>query len=238
MDIELTHKPSYTHVVVDLEANESILAEPGAMVSHSETIGIDTTTSRDGLLSSAKSMLGGESLFANEFTAEGGPGRITLAPPAPGDVNHYQLTGETLYAVDGAYLASDPAIDIDSEFGGIKSLLAGASITPLALKGTGDVLIEAFGGIETKELAAGETYTVDNEHVVAWDGSVSFDARRVGGLKSTLLSGEGLVMDFTGPGTVWYQTRGLDSFIAAIAESLPGSSNNDGGDAPDMTDFL
>ncbi|MFC7019177.1 MULTISPECIES: TIGR00266 family protein [Haloarcula] len=238
MDIELTHKPAYTHVVLDMEEGESVLAEPGAMVSHSASISIETTTSRDGILSSAKSLLGGESLLANEFTARGGPGRLTLAPPAPGDVSHHELTDETLYAVDGAFLAADPAIDIDSEFGGIKSVLAGASITPLALKGTGDVFIEAFGGLESVELEAGETYTVDNEHVVAWESSVDFDARRVGGLKSTLLSGEGLVMDFTGPGTVWYQTRGLDSFIAAIAESLPGNRDNDGGGAPDMTDFL
>lgn len=238
MDVELTHEPAYTHVVIDLEDGESILAEPGAMVSHSETISIDTTTSRDGILSSAKSLLGGESMLANEFEATGGPGRLTLAPPAPGDVNLHELDDETLYAIDGAFLAADTSIDIDSEFGGLKSMLAGASIMPLALKGTGSVFIEAFGGLESVELSPGETYTVDNEHVVAWDDSVDFDARRVGGLKSTLLSGEGLVMDFTGPGTVWYQTRGLDSFIAAIAESLPGNRDNDGGGAPDMTDFL
>ncbi|KAA9396934.1 TIGR00266 family protein [Haloarcula sp. CBA1130] len=237
MDIELTHKPSYTHVRADLDSGESILAEPGAMVSHSPTIEIETTTSRDGLLSSAKSMLGGESLLANEFTAQGGSGTVTLAPPTPGDVHHHELTGETLYAVDGAFLASDPDIDIDSEFGGVKSLLAGASITPLALKGTGNVLIEAFGGLETVELDAGESYTIDNDHVVAWEESVKFDAHRVGGLKSTLLSGEGLVMDFTGPGTVWYQTRGLDSFTSAIADALPGTGDNDG-DASGLDDFI
>jgi len=237
MDIELTHKPSYTHVVVDLADGETILAEPGAMVSHSPTITINTTTSRDGLLSSAKSMFGGESLIANEFTASGGAGTVTLSPPTPGDVHHHVLEAETLYAVDGAYLASDPAIDIDSEFGGLKSVLAGASITPLALKGSGNVLIEAFGGLESKRLEAGESYTVDNSHVVAWEGSVDFDARRVGGLKSTLLSGEGLVMEFTGPGTIWYQTRGLDSFTAAIAQRL-GQANNGNNDKSNITDLF
>lgn len=237
MEIDLTHKPSYTHVVVDLEDGEAILAEPGAMVSHSPEVQINTTTSRDGLLSSAKSMLGGESLIANEFRAEGGPGTVTLAPPTPGDVHHHVLEDETLYAVDGAYLASDPGIDIDSEFGGLKSVLAGASVTPLALKGSGNVLIEAFGGLESKELAAGERYIVDNSHVVAWEGSVDFDARRVGGLKSTLLSGEGLVMEFTGPGTIWYQTRGLDSFTALIAQQL-GRASNGNNDQSNITDLF
>jgi len=134
-------------------------------------------------------MLGGESFFTNEFTAKGESGRVTFAPPTPGDVMHHHLDDEKLYAVDGAWLASDPAIDIETEFGGLKSMLAGASITPLTLEGTGDVLVEAFGGLETVELDAGESYHVDNENVVAWDGSVDFDAHRPGGMKSTLLSG-------------------------------------------------
>ncbi|WP_135828222.1 TIGR00266 family protein [Halorussus halobius] len=222
MDVEFTHRPSYTHLVVELDPGETIRTEPGAMVSHSPSVAIQTTSSRDGLLSSAKSMLGGESFVVNEFTAESEPGTLTLSPPTPGDVSRHHLDDETLYAVDGAFLASETGIDVDSEFGGLKSMLAGASVTPLALTGTGDVFIEAFGGIETVELGPGESYVVDNENVVAWDDSVDFDARRVGGLKSSLLSGEGLVMDFTGPGTVWYQTRGIDSFASAIAGAIPG----------------
>lgn len=112
MDHELTHRPSYTHLVVELEAGETVLAEPGAMVSQSSNVDIETTTSNDGLLDSAKSMLGGESLVANEFTATGGAGRVTLAPPAPGDIMHRDLADETIYAVDGAWLASDPEIEI------------------------------------------------------------------------------------------------------------------------------
>lgn len=237
MQVELTHRPSYAHLVVELAAGETIMAEPGAMVSHSPSVSIETGSSRDGLVSSAKSMLGGESLFANEFTAEGESGTVTLSPPKPGDITQHELNGDTLYAVDGAYLASDPDLDIDSDFGGLESMLADASLTPLSLTGTGSVFIEAFGGIETVDLDHGETYVVDNDHVVAWEGSVEFDARRVGGLKSTLLSGEGLVMDFTGPGTVWYQTRGLDTFTESIIETMPNTGNNDDSGSFDVNVF-
>ena len=221
METELTHRPSYTHLIVDLQRGESIRAEPGALVGHSATVDVETTTSRDGLLSSAKSMLGGESLFANEFVANGGPGRVTLAPGTPGDVMEHELEGETLYATDGAFLAATPEIDIDSELGGLKSMLAEASLTPLALKGTGSVFIEAFGGLERIDLDPGESYVLDNEHVIAWDDQIDFSTRTVGGLKSTLLSGEGLVFEFTGPGTAWYQTRDLDSFVSQLAPKLP-----------------
>jgi len=221
MEYEFTHEPSYTQLIVTLEPNESVIAEPGAMVGHSATVSMETGTSRDGLLSSAKSLLGGESAFANEFTAEGDSGQVTFAPPTPGDVMAHELQNGTLYSTDGAFLAASEGIDIDSELGGIKSMLGEASLTPLALKGTGTAFIDAYGGLERLEPAAGESYVLDNEHLIAWDDTIDYSVQRVGGLKSTLLSGEGLVFEFTGPGTAWYQTRDIDALVSALAPRLP-----------------
>ena len=225
METDLTHRPSYTHLIVKLQEGESVVAEPGAMVGHSANVSVETTTSRDGLVSSAKSLLGGESAFANEFTAEGGPGKVTLAPPAPGDVMEHELNDETLYATDGAFLAATTGVDITSELGGIRSMLGEASLTPLALKGTGSAFINAYGGLESIELSAGESYVLDNENLIAWDDTIEFSTRRVGGLKSTLLSGEGLVFEFTGPGTAWYQTRDLNGFVSLIQPLLPNNTS-------------
>jgi uncharacterized protein (AIM24 family) len=36
-------------------------------------------------------------------------------------------------------------------------------------------------------------------------------------------------MDFTGPGTVWYQTRGLDTFTESIVETMPNTGDDGGG---------
>jgi conserved hypothetical protein TIGR00266 len=224
MDYEFSHQPSYTHLRVTLKRGESIVAEPGAMVGHSPTITVETETSREGLLSSAKSMLGGESLFTNTFTAEDGAGTVSLAPPTPGEIMSHQLQDETLYSTDGAFIAGTDGIDIDSEVGGLRSVLGEAGVTPLALKGTGTVFIDAYGGLEKLELAAGESYVLDNEHLIAWDNEIDYSTRRVGGFKSTLLSGEGLVFEFTGPGTAWYQTRDIDSLVELLASRLPDES--------------
>jgi uncharacterized protein (TIGR00266 family) len=221
MDYEFSHRPSYTHLKVTLERGESIVAEPGAMVGHSTTVSAETGTSRDGLLSSAKSMLGGESMFTNEFVAEDGPGTVTLAPPTPGDVMPQELRNQTLYSTDGAFVAATEGIDIDSEVGGLKSVLGEAGLIPLALKGTGTAFIDAYGGLEKLELAAGESYVLDNEHLIAWDDEIEYSTRRVGDLNSPLLSGEGIVFEFTGPGTAWYQTRDMDSLVETLAPRLP-----------------
>ncbi len=221
MDYEFSHRPSYTHLKVTLERGESIVAEPGAMVGHSTTVSVETGTSRDGVLSSAKSMLGGESMFTNTFVAEDGSGTVTLAPPTPGDVMAHELRDETVYSTDGAFLAATEGVDIDSEVGGLSSVLSGAGLTPLALKGTGTAFVDAYGGLERLELAAGESYVLDNEHLIAWDDQIEYSTRRVGDLKSTLLSGEGIVFEFTGPGTAWYQTRDMDSLVDVLAPRLP-----------------
>mgnify|MGYP002760195494 CR=1 FL=1 len=140
----------------------------------------------------------------------------------------HELRDETLYSTDGAFVAGTDGIDIDSEVGGLKSMLSGAGITPLALKGSGTVFIDAYGGLEKLELAAGESYVLDNEHLIAWDDTIEYSTRQVGDLKSTLLSGEGLVFEFTGPGTAWYQTRDMDSLVEVIAPRLPNQDSGNG----------
>ncbi|ERH09080.1 MAG: conserved hypothetical protein TIGR00266 [halophilic archaeon J07HX64] len=221
MDYEFTHKPSYTHLIVSLERGESIQAEPGAMVGHSTSVSVQTESSGDGLLGSAKSMLGGESAFVNNFVAEDGPGQVTLAPPSPGDVMSHELRGETLYSTDGAFLAGSDGIEVDSEIGGIKSVIGEAGLTPLALRGTGTAFIDAYGGLEKLELGRNESYVLDNEHLIAWDDSIEYTTRSVGGLKSRMLSGEGLVFEFTGPGTAWYQTRDLEALASFLSPHIP-----------------
>ena len=165
-------------------------------------------------------------MFANEFTAEGESGAVTFAPPSPGDVMPHELRDETLFSTDGAFLAASDGIDIDSELGGLKSMLGEASLMPLALRGTGTAFIDAYGGLEKLELAAGESYVLDNEHLIAWDDEVEYSVERVGNLKSTLLSGEGLVFEFTGPGTAWYQTRDMDALVSILAPRLPNSGQD------------
>jgi hypothetical protein len=53
----------------------------------------------------------------------------------------------------------------------------------------------------------GERYIVDNGHLVAWNTKYVLERVASGGIISGLAAGEGLVCKFTGPGTVFLQTR-------------------------------
>ena len=226
MDATIDHRPSYAQLTVDLEAGEAIRAEAGAMVSHDDGIVVETGAS-GGLLGSIKrSVLGGESFFQNTFTAEA-PGAVSLAPALPGDVVQHDLAGDTVYVQSGSYLASEPTIELDTSFGGAKTFFGSEGLFLLSLSGTGPVFLASYGAIQERDLEAGERFVVDTGHIVAFEGSADFDVSRVGGLKSTLFSGEGLVCSFRGPGRVWTQTRSQDAFLSWLIPQLPSQQRGD-----------
>lgn len=220
MIYEIIQRPSFSLVEVELEDGEAIKAEPGAMVHMSPNIEVETKTG--GVFKALKrSMLGGESIFVNTFRARGGKGSIGLAPPYMGDIEALELKG-TLYAQSGAFLASSENIDIDTKFGGAKTFFSREGIFLLKLSGEGTVFISSFGGIYKKELR-NERFIIDTGHLVAFTEGLDFKIKRVGGLKSTLLSGEGLVAEFHGTGTLYIQTRSIDSFVGWLIPFLPTS---------------
>ncbi|HDZ36390.1 MAG TPA: TIGR00266 family protein [Thermococcus sp.] len=220
MIYEIIQRPSFSLVEVELEDGEAIKAEPGAMVHMSPNIEVETKTG--GVFKALKrSMLGGESIFVNTFRARGGKGSIGLAPPYMGDIEALELKG-TLYAQSGAFLASSENIDIDTKFGGAKTFFSREGIFLLKLSGEGTVFISSFGGIYKKELR-NERFIIDTGHLVAFTEGLDFKIKRVGGLKSTLLSGEGLVAEFHGTGTLYIQTRSVDSFVGWLIPFLPTS---------------
>lgn len=225
MNHEIQHRPAFALLELALEAGESVRAEAGAMVSHGEGVEIETEASGGILDSIKRSALGGESFFQNTFhaTAES---ELRLAPPLPGDIERHDLGDDRLLVQSGSYLASGTGVDLDTSFGGAKTFFGGEGLFLLELEGEGPVFTSSYGAIERLDLGADERHRVDTGHIVAFDGSASFDVKRVGGLRSTLFSGEGLVCEFEGPGSVWLQSRSTDALLSWLAPKLPTGSSN------------
>jgi uncharacterized protein (TIGR00266 family) len=224
MHHEIDYRPSFALLTLSLDAGESIRAEAGAMVSYSDGVTVETSASGGILGSLKRSVMGGESFFQNTFSTETG-GEVTLAPPLAGDIVEHELAGESLLIQSGSYMASHPDIELDTKFGGGRSFFGGEGLFLLKATGTGPVYLSSYGAIHEVELSEGERYTVDTGHIVAFEESASFDVERVGGLKSTLFSGEGLVCTFTGPGKVWLQTRSQDALLAWLIPKLPSTNS-------------
>jgi len=226
MDYQVRTQTATSLLEIVLDRGESVMAEPGAMVTHTPGLEIETQSSGGGLMSSLKnSVLGGESLFQTEFTATRDGVQLTLGTSTVGDIVGIELEGETLNVQSGSYVAAGPEIGMESRGSG-SSFFGGEGLFVLELSGTGPAFLEAFGGIETITLEADQSFVVDTGHLVAWEPSLQFDTRMVAsGLKSSLLSGEGRVCDFTGPGTVYVQTTDTASFADAIEPHITTGSS-------------
>lgn len=108
--------------------------------------------------------------------------------------------------------------------GGSKTFFSKEGLFLLKIEGTGSLFTSSFGAIHPLTLEEGETYIVDTGHIVAFDEHVGYQVKKIGGLKSTLFSGEGLVVELTGPGKAWIQSRSEDAFLSWLIPRLP--SNN------------
>ena len=97
------------------------------MVSMSPTLQLKSKKQGKGLGGMLKAAVGGEGLFISEFTAEGGPGELVLAPPTPGDVIPYTLQGNTIMAQGGAYLAGSNDLELSTK-GSLKGLISGEGL--------------------------------------------------------------------------------------------------------------
>ena len=226
---EVLHQPSFSLAVVQLQAEQSILAETGAMVSMSANIELQAQM-KGGLMGAIKRAAGGESAFVSTFTARGGPGEVTLAPGAPGDIAGLELNNQVFYVQSSSYLAGDASLTVDTKWGGAKSFFGGEGLFVLQVTGAGLLLISSFGAIHRKRLQAGERYVVDTGHFVAWEGTTQYTLRKAAaGFFRSMMSGEGIVAEFSGPGEILIQTRNLQAFAGLLKPFFPSQSGGSGG---------
>ena len=225
MQYEIKSSPDFAIIDCELEAGESIVAESGAMVTMSSNVKMKTQA-RGGMLAAAKrKLLGGESIFQNTFTAEGGAGQVMLAPGSPGDIIAFELKGgQSLMIQSSAYVAATPEVKLDTKWGGAKGFFSGVGLFLLKAEGPGTVFVASYGAIYPKK-CEGE-YIVDTDHIVAFQDSVTYSISKVGGIKSLFLGGEGLVAKFSGNGMVYAQTRS-PSTLAAFLHPFRPVRNND-----------
>ena len=163
----------------------------------------------------------GESIFINEFTAQGGPGEIGIAPGAPGDLRHVHLDDKTIYLQNSAYVASSSGVTVESKWQGlVKGFFSGENLFLIRCQGRGDLWFSSYGGII--EIDVDGDYVVDTGNIVAFTDGLAYKVAKVGGYKSLFFSGEGFVCRFSGKGRVWIQTRKVGALASWVWPFRPG----------------
>ena len=223
-------------VVIELDPGETVQAEAGAMMFMEQGIEMNTEM-QGGVFSGIKRMIGGESFFVVTFINNGGQTQhVAFAAPYPGKILPVNLaeTGPMICQRD-AYLCSAYGMEITMEFTRRlgAGFFGGEGFILQRLSGEGYAFIHAGGTVISKELAVGETLSVDTGCLVAFQKSVGYDIKMTGGIKTAFFGGEGLFLaHLTGPGTVYLQTlpfsRLADRVISAAGPASKGEVKRGG----------
>lgn len=223
-------------VIVELDPGETVQAEAGAMMYMEDGIEMNAAM-QGGIFGGIKRMIGGESLFVTTFTNQGRVRKkIAFAAPYPGKILPLDLavTGPMICQRD-AYLCSAYGIDVTVAFTRRlgAGFFGGEGFILQRLSGDGLAFIHAGGTMIEHELAAGESLNVDTGCLAAFQETVDYDIKTVGGIKSMFFGGEGLFFArMTGPGKVWLQTlpfsRLADRVIGAAGFGSKGEVKRGG----------
>ncbi|MBC7130314.1 TIGR00266 family protein [Candidatus Bathyarchaeota archaeon] len=215
MKFEVKYRPSYSLLVVTLEPSEKIVAESGAMTYMTPNIEVHTRKRETSLLGSlGLAIFGRQSFWVNEYTAKNGPGEAGFASAPLGDIERLKVTPDCGYVIQKAsYIASTENVDLDVKWEGFTKGLFGQGLFMMKATGEGDLFINTFGAIDKHVLQPGQELIVDNFHLVAFSTTCDYEVMKFGGLKETILGGEGLVTKIRGPGEVYIQTKNLGEFV-------------------------
>ena len=233
MEIESEYGPAFTMMTANLAPGEQIKVEPGAMVAQSEGLEMKTGMGSGGGLggfmkSMMKSAFGGESFFVNTYTAGPSGGWISLAPSSPGDIETFGLNpGQSFYMQGGAFMASTINVDTSTKFQGAKSLFSREGAFFLRAEAAdvpGSVFFTSYGAMKEIEVTPDKPIKIDNGHVVAFSEGLNYQISKVKGLGSFFFGGEGFTLDFHGSGSVWIQTRNIQSLANQLIPFLPDRS--------------
>lgn len=206
-----------------MNKDERVTAEAGAMVFTRGNFEVVTRMRQGGFLKSFKvSMVGGESFFINDFIAQEDNSTLGLTGKTFGDIVMIPVKEEFRVSA-GTYVASTNELTLDTKWQGFKDGFLGTGLFLLKTIGSGDMFVNGFCGIISIELISGEKMTLDNYQLVAMTSTCSFHVKKHGSLKTALLGGEAFVMEITGPGTVYFQTKNVMESVRALSPFLPSS---------------
>ena len=212
-------------LICQLEQGESMKCQHGGMAWMDR--GIEMATKTGGLGKMFKKAFTGENIFYNTYTAYQ-PGEIAFAMSFPGRIMSIDVSRAPIIAQKGSFLACEPTVDVDIFFRKKLSagIFGGEGFIMQRLSGHGTAFVEIDGYTCEYNLQAGQSMKISTGFLAMMDATCTMDIQSVGGIKNSLLGGEGFFNTVvTGPGRVILQTMPVNSVARAIQPFIVTGGN-------------
>ncbi len=240
-------------VEIELDPQETVLSEAGAMMYMDEKIKMETifgdgSKKSEGqgfmgkLMGAGKRLLTGEGLFMTTYTnVMQGKAHIAFAAPYPGSiipVDLEQVSG-TLICQKDAFLCAAKGVSVGLHLQKkMSGFFGGEGFIMQKLEGDGLVFLHAGGTIIKKHLEKGQQMKIDTGCLVAMTAGISFDVQFASDIKSGLFGGEGLFLGLlSGEGDIWLQSLPFSRMANRVYSAAGGSKGETKGATAGLSDL-
>ncbi|ONI81738.1 hypothetical protein ALI22I_36600 [Saccharothrix sp. ALI-22-I] len=208
MQVRTRHTPTFGVARLVLAPGEPVVVERSSVLATSYGIGVDHKTKAPGVAAAL-------------CTAGPEGGWVDVAPPLPGDLHVLELDGKTGWCVSrNSWLACAATAHLDPTAPPVRTLHGGDNGFLTYAFGTGSVVLSCYGTLDVVTLDPGELVTVSGGHVVAFADTVQSRLRAVSpDAPQSVRNGEGLVLDFAGPGLVLTRTRSPRGLVSWLRDN-------------------
>lgn len=211
------------HLILELEPNEVVSAESGSLLFMTDNIKMEAKA-KGGIMGGLKRKVAGESLFMVDFSPVKGSGSVGFAAESPGKIIDVELgPGESMLCQRDAFLVAEKRVQLEPAF--VKKLgsgvFGGEGFFLQRITGPGMFFANVGGEVIDYDLEKGERLLVDTSCVAMFQSSVSYDIKRVKGVKNILFGGESIfLVELTGPGKVWLQSMPVRVLARAVGKYI------------------
>ncbi|WP_395752947.1 TIGR00266 family protein [Prosthecobacter sp.] len=202
---------------VALAQGQSVQARRGALIAMNDSVDM-TAAVNGGLFQSFLRMWStGDTFFRQQFVAVRGRGDLLLAPSCAGDIKVLDVGARQYGLNDGVFLAAESTLSLTARRRNLaKGIFGGGGFFVLETSGSGELAVNARGGIFEVEVKPGSDMLVDEKHLVAWELGLKqqfrLGSRHQSSLPGRLIgsqfSGEGVLSHFSGRGRLVLSSLG------------------------------
>ncbi|MEN2262561.1 TIGR00266 family protein [Enterococcus faecalis] len=234
MNIKITENTMFPIVEVSLNLNEQIIIESGSMVYHNGEVELKGSMNSGGkkgiggmIRSLGRSCASGESIYLTTVIGKTDTARLGFAPILPGTIKKLNV-GETHWRLNtGSFLGCEPTVSYNMKRQKVMAGLFGSGgLFIMETCGSGELLINSYGGILEINLTGDKPFVIDNNHVLAWTTTLDYKIKTASSFLG-FSTGEGLVNEFYGRGSILIQTRDIHGFAGLLSPVITRESNVD-----------
>lgn len=233
---EYVDKPAFTSVIFNCKEGQAIVADSGKMNYMDSTFDVKTA-SRGGIFKGLKRLVTSSSMFETTYTSTSSNSKICLSHCLPGDMFSLKINpNDRIVFGSNALVCMSNNVQVQTRFR-FKGLFTkeNAFLNDLVIdkrsNKPGMAWLSSYGGYKKISLAPEQKFVLSGGLFLAAHSHVRYKLSLLG-MKNTILSGEGIVMQFIGPADIYIRTRNLGAFTEFIGQHSHKKSSSGGNFSP------